>query len=153
MILSANTGLLYGDSFKTKSGRIEKPLGRNPRDRKKFAVIENGKHAVTEYEVEKEFNFTTLVKLRLHTGRTHQIRVHMSAMGHPVFGDLDYEGTKPHGIQITSNIKQRINNLLEIMPRQALHAKVLGFTHPVTAKPLRFESPLPADMKELIKKL
>jgi 23S rRNA pseudouridine1911/1915/1917 synthase len=139
--------------FKSKKGKIDKPLGRNPRDRKKFAIVESGKMAITDYEVEKEFDFTTLVKLRLHTGRTHQIRVHMFSMGHPVFGDLDYEGTIPHGVQLTSNLKHRINNLLELMPRQALHAKVLGFTHPITGKPLRFESYLPDDMKALIEKL
>src|SRR4030095_11486988 len=139
--------------FKNKNGTIETPLGRNPKDRKKFSVIDKGKHAVTEYEVIREFDFTSLVKLKLHTGRTHQIRAHMHSSGHPVFGDLDYDGTKPHGIQLSSNIKQRINNLLEMMPRQALHAKVLGFTHPVTHKFNRFESDLPEDMKKLIKKL
>lgn len=139
--------------FKTKKGRIEKPLGRNPKDRKKFAIIETGKNAITDYEVIKEFDFTSLVSLRLHTGRTHQIRVHMHSMGHPVFGDTEYDGTTPHGIQLSSNIKARINNLLELMPRQALHAKVLGFTHPITNKLLRFESDLPDDMKKLIKKL
>ncbi len=139
--------------FKTKKGRIEKPLGRNPKDRKKFAVVQEGKHAVTEYEVLKEFDFTTLLKLRLHTGRTHQIRVHLHSVGHPVFGDETYGGNEPFGIQLTSNLKARINNLLELMPRQALHAKVLGFTHPVTGEPLRFESELPADMKVLLKKL
>lgn len=139
--------------FKTKKGRIEKPLGRNPKDRKKFAIIEGGKNAITDYEVVKEYDFTSLVKLRLHTGRTHQIRVHMYSTGHPVFGDTEYSGTEPHGIQLTSNLKHRINNLLELMPRQALHAKVLGFTHPITGKPLRFESDLPDDMKKLIKKL
>ena len=139
--------------FKNKKGIIEKSLGRNPKDRKKFSVSEKGKHAITEYEVIKEFDFTSLIKLKLHTGRTHQIRVHMYSMGHPVFGDPDYEGTRPHGIQVSSNIKQRINNLLELMPRQALHAKVLGFTHPITAEKHRFESDLPEDMKALIKKL
>lgn len=139
--------------FKVKKGRIEKPLGRNPKDRKKVAIIESGKHAITDYEVIKEYDFTSLVKLRLHTGRTHQIRVHLHSMGHPVFGDLDYDGTTPHGVQLSSNIKARINNLLELMPRQALHAKVLGFTHPITGKPIRFESDLPVDMKKLIKKL
>jgi len=139
--------------FKTKKGRIEKPLGRNPKDRKKFAVVDGGKNAITDYEVVKEYDFTSLVSLRLHTGRTHQIRVHLSSMGHPVFGDIDYGGTEPHGIQLSSNLKHRINNLLELMPRQALHAKVLGFTHPITNKPIRFESDLPDDMKKLIKKL
>jgi len=139
--------------FKKQKGVIEKSLGRNPKDRKKFSVTEKGKHAVTEYEVIKEFDFTSLIKLKLHTGRTHQIRVHMYSIGHPVFGDLDYEGTRPHGIQLSSNIKQRINNLLEMMPRQALHAKVLGFTPPNTKKTLKFENELPEDMEELVKKL
>jgi 23S rRNA pseudouridine1911/1915/1917 synthase len=139
--------------FKNKKEVIEKSLGRNPRDRKKFSVSEKGKHAVTEYKVIKEFDFTSLIKLKLHTGRTHQIRVHMHSIGHPVFGDPDYDGTKPHGVQLSSNLKHRINNLLELMPRQALHAKVLGFTHPITGKSLRLESDLPEDMQELIKNL
>lgn len=139
--------------FKQKKGVIEKPLGRNPKDRKKFAIVEGGKHAVTEYEVIKEFDFTSLIKLKLHTGRTHQIRVHMYSMGHPVFGDPDYDGTRAQSVQMTSKLQQRINNLLELMPRQALHAKVLGFTHPINHKFIRFESDLPDDMKALIKKL
>ncbi len=139
--------------FKEKKGVIDKELGRNPRDRKKFAVVKDGKHAVTEYEVVEEYDFLSLVKLKLHTGRTHQIRVHMHAVGHPVFGDNDYDGRSAHGIQLTSKLKQRINNLLELMPRQALHAKVLGFVHPITKEHLRFESDLPEDMNLLIEKL
>ena len=139
--------------FKQKEGKIEKPLGRNPKDRKKFAVVEGGKNAITEYEVLKEFDFTSLVKLKLHTGRTHQIRVHMYSSGHPVFGDPDYDGTRAQSVQMTSKLQQRINNLLEMMPRQALHAKVLGFTHPISHKFMHFESDLPDDMKALIKKL
>jgi 23S rRNA pseudouridine1911/1915/1917 synthase len=77
----------------------------------------------------------------------------MHSLGHPIFGDLDYEGTTPHGVQVTTKLKQHVNNLLVIMPRQALHAKVLGFIHPITGKPLRFESDLPEDMKELIENL
>jgi 23S rRNA pseudouridine1911/1915/1917 synthase len=139
--------------LKDKKGIIEKALGRNPRDRKKFAVTKDGKHAITEYEVIKEFDFLSLIKLKLQTGRTHQIRVHMHSLGHPIFGDNDYEGRTSHGIQLTAKLKQHINNLLEIMPRQALHAKVLGFVHPITKEPLRLESELPDDMKELIEKL
>ena len=139
--------------LKEKKGIIEKALGRNPRDRKKIAVIKDGKHAITEYEVIKEFDFLSLIKLKLQTGRTHQIRVHMHSLGHPIFGDLDYEGTTPHGVQLTTKLKQHIHNLLELMPRQALHAKVLGFIHPMTNEPLRFESELPEDMKELIEEL
>ena len=139
--------------LKEKKGIIEKALGRNPRDRKKIAVIKDGKHAITEYEVIKEFEFLSLIKLKLQTGRTHQIRVHMHSLGHPIFGDLDYEGTTPHGVQVTAKLKQHVNNLLELMPRQALHAKVLGFIHPMTNEPLHFESDLPEDMKTLIENI
>ncbi|MCX7878380.1 MAG: RluA family pseudouridine synthase [Ignavibacteria bacterium] len=139
--------------FSEKKGLIDRPIGRNPKDRKKFTISEKGKPAQTEYEVIKEFDFTSLVKLKLHTGRTHQIRVHMHSVGHPVFGDPDYDGRKAHGLQLTSKLKQRINNLLDIMPRQALHAKVLGFSHPITGKYLRFETELPEDIKCLIGEL
>ncbi|HEY3251822.1 MAG TPA: RluA family pseudouridine synthase [Ignavibacteria bacterium] len=139
--------------FKQKKGIIEKALGRDPRDRRFFAVVKEGKHSVTEYEVIKEYDFLSLIKLKLHTGRTHQIRVHMFSIGHPVFGDPIYEGRKAHGIQLTTNLKQRIKNLLDTMPRQALHAKVLGFTHPITVEKLRFESELPEDMNAVIEKL
>jgi 23S rRNA pseudouridine1911/1915/1917 synthase len=136
--------------FKQKKGIIEKSLGRSSKDRKKVIVREDGKHAVTEYEVLQEFDFLTLVKLTLQTGRTHQIRVHMHSIGHPVFGDPDYEGRKPHSIQITNKVKEQIKSLLELIPRQALHAKVLGFTHPQTGEKLRFESELPDDMQEVL---
>ncbi|MGH2574139.1 MAG: RluA family pseudouridine synthase, partial [Ignavibacteria bacterium] len=92
----------------------------------------------------------SLVKLKLKTGRTHQIRVHMHSIGHPVFGDPSYDGRKPHGVQLTSGIKEQIKILLDKMPRQALHAKVLGFIHPVTNEELRFESELPQDFKSLL---
>ena len=139
--------------FKQKKGVIEKSLGRNPKDRKFFIVSETGKRAITEYEVIKEFEFASLIKLNLQTGRTHQIRVHMFSLGHPVFGDPEYDGKKPHGVQMTQKLKQHFTNLLEIMPRQALHAKVLGFIHPMTGKHLRFESDLPEDMNLLIENL
>lgn len=139
--------------FKQKKGIIEKALGRDPKDRRFFAVVKEGKHSITEYEVIKEMDFLSLIKLKLHTGRTHQIRVHMFSIGHPVFGDPIYEGRKPHGIQLTSNLKQRIKNLLDLMPRQALHAKVLGFTHPITSEKLLFESDLPHDMTGIIEAL
>jgi len=144
--------LVWGH-FKEKKGTIEKSLGRNPKDRKFFIVSDKGKRAVTEYEVIKEFEFLSLIKLNLHTGRTHQIRVHMFSMGHPVFGDPEYQGKRPHGVQVTTKLKQHINNLLEMMPRQALHAKVLGFIHPMTGEHLRFESDLPEDMNLVIGKL
>jgi len=139
--------------FTKKKGIVEKSLGRSSKDRKKVIVRDDGKHAITEYEVIKEFDFLSLVKLTLQTGRTHQIRVHMHSIGHPVFGDPDYEGRKPHGVKLTNKVKEQIKELLEIIPRQALHAKVLGFTHPQTGKKLRLESELPPDIDELIKRL
>jgi 23S rRNA pseudouridine1911/1915/1917 synthase len=143
--------------FKIKNGIIEKKLGRDKRDRKKVAVINDdsneGKPAITLYEVINEFDFLSLLKLNLKTGRTHQIRVHLSSIGHPVFGDETYGGRKAHSVMLSAKMKSHINNLLGIMPRQALHAKILGFVHPVTKKKLVFESELPADMKCLIEKI
>jgi 23S rRNA pseudouridine1911/1915/1917 synthase len=136
--------------FNRQKGIIEKSLARSQKDRKKVVVKNEGKLAATEYEVIKEFDFLSLVRLTLRTGRTHQIRVHMHSVGHPVFGDPDYEGRKPHGVQLTNKIKEQIKNLLDIIPRQALHAKVLGFVHPVTGKRLRFESELPEDIDRLL---
>ena len=139
-----------------KSGVIEKKLGRDKKDRKKVAVVSDedvGKTAITTYEVLTEYDILSLVKLVLKTGRTHQIRVHLSSAGHPVFGDVTYGGREPHSINLTAKIKLQIKNLLEMMPRQALHAKVLGFIHPITKEKLRFESDLPADIKSVIEKL
>jgi 23S rRNA pseudouridine1911/1915/1917 synthase len=143
--------------MKTKKGTIETRLGRDKRDRKKVAVYrdddEGGKAAITHYEIIKEFEFLSLIKLKLKTGRTHQIRVHLSHKGHPVFGDETYGGRVPHSVKVTSNLKARIKNLLDQMPRQALHAKVLGFIHPVTKEKMYFESKLPEDMEKLIENL
>lgn len=143
--------------LKKKKGEISNKLGRDKRDRKKVAVMKSddaeGKIAITNYEVIAEFDFMSLIKLNLQTGRTHQIRVHLSNLGHPVFGDETYGGREPHSVNLTSKMKAQINNLLEQMPRQALHAKLLGFVHPRTNKEVLFESELPDDMKELIYKL
>jgi 23S rRNA pseudouridine1911/1915/1917 synthase len=143
--------------MKKKAGTIETRLGRDKRDRKKVAVYrdddEGGKIAITHYEVIKEFDFLSLIRLKLKTGRTHQIRIHLSHKGHPVFGDETYGGRTPHSVNLTSNMKARIKNLLEIMPRQALHAKVLGFIHPKTGEKMHFESELPEDMLKLLDEL
>ena len=139
--------------FTKPKGIIEKSLGRSQKDRKKVIVRSDGKHAVTEYEVIKQFEFLSLIKLTLHTGRTHQIRVHMHSIGHPVFGDPDYEGRKPHAVKLTNKLKEQIKELLELIDRQALHAKVLGFIHPQTGEKMRFESELPTDMKSLLDQL
>lgn len=140
--------------LRNKKGEIISRLARDKKDRKKVCVVpqeeEGGKNAVTLYEVIDEFSFLSLVKLNLKTGRTHQIRVHLSSKGHPVFGDETYGGRVPHSVNLSSSVKSRIKNLLEIMPRQALHAKVLGFVHPVTKEKMRFDSLLPSDMQNLI---
>ncbi len=146
--------LVWGH-FRNKEGIIESRLARDRKDRKKVAVLrddeEGGKNAITMYEVLKEFDFISLLRLRLKTGRTHQIRVHLSSKGHPVFGDETYGGRVPHSVNLTNNIKSQIKNLLETMPRQALHAKVLGFVHPRTREKLHFESALPEDMQNVLR--
>jgi len=155
-IVREYNALIWG-KLQKKTGIIEKKLGRDKRDRKKVAVIPDdedyGKIAITTYEVLMEYEILSLVKMVLKTGRTHQIRVHLSSIGHPVFGDETYGGREPHSVNLTSKIKSQIKNLLEIMPRQALHAKVLGFIHPITKERMYFESELPVDMKNVIEKL
>jgi 23S rRNA pseudouridine1911/1915/1917 synthase len=140
--------------FKENKGEISTNIARSKSDRKKFAISKDeGKIAFTLYEVLEEFEFASYLKLNLKTGRTHQIRVHLSSINHPVFGDETYGGRKiVYGSQLPK-IKSRIENLLEIMPRQALHAKTLGFLHPHEKEFMRFDSELPEDMKELLSKL
>jgi 23S rRNA pseudouridine1911/1915/1917 synthase len=101
----------------------------------------------------EQFEFAAYLKLNLKTGRTHQIRVHLSSINHPVFGDETYGGRKIVYASQLPKIKSRIQNLLEIMPRQALHAKTLGFFHPHKKQFMRFDSELPDDMKNLLEKL
>ena len=137
--------------FKQQAGVIDAPLGRSKSDRTKVAVIADGKNAVTDYEVIEQFDYLSFVKLHLRTGRTHQIRVHLAHIHHPVFGDETYGGREIIVSRIEGKKKAEIKNLLERMPRQALHAKKLGFVHPVTKKMMRFESELPDDMKEVLR--
>lgn len=140
--------------FKKQKGEISTFITRSKKDRKKFAASQTeGKQAVTFYEIIENFEFAALVKLNLKTGRTHQIRVHLSSIGHPIFGDATYGGTQ---LVVGANLpkmKSRLENLLKIMPRQALHAKTLGFYHPHKKEFMRFDSELPEDMKLLIEKL
>lgn len=140
--------------FTEKRGQIVSKITRSKTDRKKFTVSNSeGKDAITFYEVIEEFEFASLLKLQLKTGRTHQIRVHLSSIGKPVFGDRTYGGDKiVYGSELPQ-MKARINNLLKIMPRQALHAKTLGFIHPIKNEFMKFESELPADILELINNL
>lgn len=140
--------------FKTKKGEITSNIVRSKADRKKFTTsASEGKTAATYYDVLKEYDFTSLVKLNLKTGRTHQIRVHLSSIGHPIFGDLTYGGKNIIAGLSLPKIKNRVDNLFQIMPRQALHAKTLGFIHPKTNEFLRFDSDLPLDFYSLIERL
>jgi len=137
-----------------EKGEIIGNIARSKKDRKVYTVSESdGKFAETHYEVIDEYGFASLVKLNLKTGRTHQIRVHMNYIKHPIFGDHTYNGRIIHYGNSYPKMKQRVDNLLTIMDRQALHAKTLGFTHPKTKERLQFNSELPEDMKMLIKKL
>ncbi|MBR0174396.1 MAG: RluA family pseudouridine synthase [Bacteroidales bacterium] len=146
--------IVWGD-IKEDEGTIDKNITRDPNDRLRFRVTddpEQGKHAVTHYKVLERFGFVTLVECRLETGRTHQIRVHMASIGHPLFNDERYGGAEIRKGTIYSKYRQFIKNCFEICPRQALHAKTLGFEHPVTKKWLQFDSVVPEDMTALLDK-
>lgn len=137
------------------SGRIEGNIGRNMRDRLQMAVYPDGsqgRSAVTHYTVVERFTYTTLVECKLETGRTHQIRVHMKYMGHPLFNDARYGGDQILKGVPTAKYRQFIQNCFAICPRQALHAATLGFTHPTTRERMFFSAPLPRDMEELLGK-
>ena len=136
-------------------GTIEGNIGRNPKDRMQMAVMSDptqGKHAVTHYQVLERLGYVTLVKCVLETGRTHQIRVHMKHIGHVLFNDERYGGHEILKGTHFSKYKQFVNNCFAICPRQALHAKTLGFVHPRTGKELFFTSELPEDMTHLLEK-
>ncbi|MDZ4745167.1 MAG: RluA family pseudouridine synthase [bacterium] len=126
---------------------LEGDVGRSPRDRKLRAVLpRGGKYAATEITVLERYSCASLIQCKLRTGRTHQIRVHMAAQKHSVVGDPDYNG-RDEGVTAIHHLYRRTaQRLLDMMPRQALHAKTLGFTHPTTGKRLEFESELPPDM-------
>jgi 23S rRNA pseudouridine1911/1915/1917 synthase len=133
--------------FKSQKGTINANLGRSKRDRKKVAVIKDGRIAITEYEVLKEFEFLSLIRLKLRTGRTHQIRVHLAHIGHPVFGDPTYGGRSSTWNGLTGKKTQHAANLLKLILRQALHAKTIGFIHPGSREFVKFDSELPLDMQ------
>lgn len=137
------------------AGRIEGNIGRNPKDRMQMAVMEDpneGKHAVTHYEVIESFGYASMVKCRLETGRTHQIRVHMLHIGHPLLNDARYGGDKVLRGERSGSYMQFIHNCFDLCPRQALHARTLGFVHPSTGEELFFEAPIPYDMTAMIEK-
>lgn len=146
--------LVWGDP-PNDAGTVIGNIGRNPNDRKVFMVFpeaDNGKFAVTHWRVLERFYYAALVECRLETGRTHQIRVHMKYIGHTLFGDPRYGGNQILKGTLYSKYRQFVEGLIGLLPRQALHAKVLGFTHPRTGEHIRFESELPADMQMVIDK-
>ncbi|HBF21242.1 MAG TPA: RNA pseudouridine synthase, partial [Cryomorphaceae bacterium] len=150
----AYQALVWGN-VEEDQGTITGHIGRSKKDRKVFTVYpegDEGKHAVTHYRVLERFGYTTLVECRLETGRTHQIRVHMKHLGHPLFNDKEYGGDHILKGTTFTKYKQFVANCFELCPRQALHAKTLGFEHPRTHERLSFDSDLPPDMQGLIDK-
>jgi len=143
--------------LRPRRGRVETFLKRSEKDRTRIVVDKKeGRWAVTNYETLEEFAFCSLVRLRLETGRTHQIRVHLAHLGHPVFGDPTYGGRLPprRDASLAKKEERKLaTQLLEMMPRQALHARSLGFIHPFTGEKIHFESALPEDMTALLKRL
>lgn len=146
--------LCWGN-LKEDTGTITGHIGRHTVNRKIMSVYpdgSHGKHAITHYKVIERLGYVNLVECILETGRTHQIRAHFKYIGHPLFNDAEYGGNEILKGTTFTKYKQFVNNCFEICPRQALHAKTLGFTHPLTGKRLSFDSPLPEDMKQLIEK-
>jgi 23S rRNA pseudouridine1911/1915/1917 synthase len=147
--------LVWGN-ISEDEGRVEGNIARNPKDRMQMAVFSPdsgiGKHAVTHYYTMERLGYVSFVRCRLETGRTHQIRVHMKHIGHTLFNDERYGGEQIlRGTQF-SKYKQFVENCFKICPRQALHARTLGFVHPRTGEEMNFSSELPADMTQLLEK-
>ena len=148
------TALVWGD-VQNDSGTIVAHVGRNLRYRKLFEAYpegDHGKEAITHYRVIERFGYVTLVECILETGRTHQIRVHMKHIGHALFNDDTYGGDKILKGTVYAKYKQFVDNCFQICQRQALHAKTLGFVHPITGKEMFFNTELPEDMKQVIEK-
>ncbi len=146
--------LVWGD-FEEPEGTVTGNIIRDPRNRKRMAISteeEIGKHAVTHYKVLQRFGYVTLIECKLETGRTHQIRVHMKHIGHPVFNDDLYDGNRIVKGTVYTKYKQFIDNCFKAMPRHALHAKSLGFEHPVSGERMHFDSELPDDFQAVLDK-
>ena len=140
---------------KENEGTIVGHVGRNLNNRLVMTVFpdgSHGKHAVTHYKILQSFDYVSLIECRLETGRTHQIRAHMKFLGHPLFSDERYGGSFILKGTTSGSYKKFVENCFTILPRQALHAKSLGFNHPITGEPLFFDSELPEDMKEVLDK-
>ena len=146
--------LVWGQ-LKEDKGTITGHIGRHLKDRLQMAVFpdgEKGKPAITHYSVIERLGYVTLVECRLETGRTHQIRAHFKHIGHPLFNDERYGGDQILKGTTFTKYKQFVQNCFKILPRQALHAKTLGFIHPKTGEKIRFDSELPGDMAQVIEK-
>ena len=146
--------LVWGN-LNDDAGVITGNIGRNPKDRQQMWVFEDGsdgKNAVTHYQVLERLGYVTLVECKLETGRTHQIRVHFKYKGHPLFNDSRYGGDQILRGTTFTKYKQFVNNCFDILPRQALHARSLAFDHPGSGKRMFFESELPQDMEEVVRK-
>ncbi|MEO6252519.1 MAG: RluA family pseudouridine synthase [Ferruginibacter sp.] len=146
--------LVWGDMEKDE-GTVIAHVGRHQRFRKLFTAYPDGDHgkdAITHYKVLERYNYVTLIECRLETGRTHQIRVHMQLIGHPLFNDDFYGGDRIVKGTVFTKYKQFVDNCFDLCKRQALHAKELGFIHPATLKPVHFECELPEDMHAVIEK-
>jgi len=138
--LALCTGLMTG------GGTVDEPIGRHRTQRIKMAVRSDGRAAVTHYRIEKKFRAHTLARVRLETGRTHQIRVHLAHVGYPIVGDPVYGGRR----RLPAGASPALKSALESFHRQALHAERLSFTHPKSGKPVTYTAPLPADLRELL---
>lgn len=138
-----------------EAGTINVNVGRSLKDRRvttAFPEGDFGRTAITHYKMLNSYRYVSLIECKLETGRTHQIRAHMKFIGHPIFNDATYGGNEPLKGTVFSKYKQFVDNCFKIIPRQALHAKTLGFIHPGTNKFIQFDSELPADFKEVIDK-
>lgn len=146
--------LVWGD-FDEEEGTITGHIGRNPSNRMQMTVFpegEQGRHAVTHYKVVQRYGYVTLVECQLETGRTHQIRAHLKYLKHPLFNDARYGGDQILKGTTFTKYQQFIKNCFSLLPRQALHAKSLGFVHPTTGKTMLFDSELPSDLSQVIEK-
>lgn len=146
--------LVWG-SLKEDEGTVTGNIGRSLKNRQVFTVFpegDYGKHAVTHYKVLKRIGYVSLVECRLETGRTHQIRVHMKHINHPLFNDANYGGDQILRGTTFTKYKQFVQNCFKVLPRQALHAKTLGFEHPSSGEFMKFDSAIPDDMKQAIEK-